>query len=190
MPGREEAPIASRIPGVVARPADPRSNDAVAIVTGGSCPPGREVARQLASEGYAVVVVYLREQGEAEATVEEILAARGAAVAVRADIADELDVERLFAEAAAAFGGVDVVVHTAMRETAVVNRQAARRLRRGGAIIDVSSSEAIDPGLADELRARDISVNGVAPGLEPPGARHGVADLIGLLDRWRQSPGW
>lgn len=174
---------------MVARPPDPGSNDAVAIVTGGSCPPGRDVARRLAGEGYAVVVVYLRERDEADAAVEEILATGGTAVAVRADIADELDAERLFAEAAAAFGGVDVVVHTAMRETAVVNRQAARRLRRGGAIIDLSSSEGIDLALADELRARDISVNGVPPGLEPPGARHGVGDLIGLLDRWRRSPG-
>ena len=166
------------------RPTD----DAVAIVTGGSCGVGREIARTLASRGYAVVVVYLRHQREAEATVEEILAAGGTAVAVRADVADELDVERLFTETAAAFGGVDVVVHTAMRGTSVVNQQAARRLRHGSAIIDVSSSDAIAPVLADELRARDITVNGVAPGLESPGAQHDIADLIALLDRWRRSP--
>jgi 3-oxoacyl-[acyl-carrier protein] reductase len=162
------------------------STDAVAVVTGGSCGPGREIARTLASRGYAVVVVYLRDQGEAEAAVEEILAAGGTAVAVRADVADELDVERLFTETAAAFGGVDVVVHTAMRGTSVVNQQAARRLCHGGAIIDVSGSEVITPVLADALRARDITVNGVAPGLEPPGADHAVADLVAVLDRWRR----
>jgi 3-oxoacyl-[acyl-carrier protein] reductase len=165
------------------------TDDTVAIVTGGSRGPGREIARTLASRGYAVVVVYLRDQGEAEAAVEEILAAGATAVTVRADVADELDVERLFTETAAAFGGVDVVVHTAMRGTSVVHQQAARQLRDGGAIIDVSSSEAITPVLADELRARDISVNGVAPGLESPGAQHDIADLIVLLDRWRRSPG-
>jgi 3-oxoacyl-[acyl-carrier protein] reductase len=174
---------------VVARPTDPTSAETVAIVTGGSCGPGREIARTLASRGYAVVVVYLRDQGEAEAAVQEILAAGGTAVAVRADVADELDVERLFTESAAAFGSVDVVVHTARRGTSVVNRQAARQLRDGGAIIDVSSAEAIAPVLADALHARDITVNGVAPGLEPPGAQHDIADVIVLLDRWRGSPG-
>jgi 3-oxoacyl-[acyl-carrier protein] reductase len=174
---------------VVTRPTDPTSADAVAIVTGGSRGAGREIARKLARRGYAVVVVYLCDQAEAEAAVQEILAAGGTAVAVRADVDDELDVERLFTETEAAFGGVDVVVHTAMRGTSLVNQQAARRLRHGGAIIDVSSAEAIAPVLADELRARDITVNGVVPGLEPPGAQHDIADLIVLLDRWRRAPG-
>lgn len=171
------------------RPTDPTCTYAVAIVTGGSCGAGREVARTLASRGYALVVVYLRDQREAEAAVEEILAASGTALAVRADVTDQLDVERLFGETTAAFGGVDVVVHTAMRGSAVVNRQAARQLRHGGAIVSVSSSDAIAPGLADELRARDITVNGVAPGLEPPGAHHDVAELVAFLERWRGRPG-
>jgi 3-oxoacyl-[acyl-carrier protein] reductase len=174
---------------VAARSTDPTATDAVAIVTGGSCRAGRDLARRLANSGYAVAVVYLRDQRDAEAAVEEILAAGGAAVAVRANVADELDVERLFDETTAAFGGVDVVVHTTVGRTSVVNRQAARQLRHGGAIIDASGSEAITPALAGELRARDIAVNGVAPGLECPGARHDVADLIVLLDRRRHSPG-
>jgi 3-oxoacyl-[acyl-carrier protein] reductase len=161
----------------------------VAIVTGGSCGSGREIARKLAGRGYAVVVVYLRDQGEAEAAVAEILAADGTALAVRADGTDELDVERLFSETTAAFGGVDVVVHTSIRGSSVVNWQAARQLRHGGAIVNVSSSHAITPDLAQELRARDITVNGLAAGLEPPGANHDIADLIVLLDRWRRSPG-
>jgi 3-oxoacyl-[acyl-carrier protein] reductase len=168
----------------VARPADP-----VAVVTGGSCGAGRELARRLASRGYAVVVVYLRDQGEADAAVEEILAADGTALPVRADVTDELDVERLFDETTAAYGGVDVVVHTAVRGTSVVNRHAARRLRHGGAIVNVSSSDALAPVLVDELRARDITVNGLAPGLEPPGAEHDIADLVAVLDRWRRRPG-
>ena len=174
---------------MAASPISPTHDDAVAIVTGGSCGSGREIARKLASGGYAVVVVYVRDQDEAEAAIEEILAANGTALAVRADVTDELDVERLFEETTAAFGGVDVVVHTAVRGTSVVNRQAARRLRHGGAIVNVSSSEAIAPAVAHELGARDITVNGLAPGLEPPGADHDVADLVALLNRWRGSRG-
>lgn len=160
----------------------------VAIVTGGSCGAGREIARTLASRGYAVVVVYLRDQGAAEAAIDEILAAGGTALAVRADVADELDVERLFDETKAAFGDVDVVVHAAPRASSVVNQRAARELRHGGAILNVSSSDPITPVLADELGARDITINGLAPGLETPGAHHEIADLLALLDRWRGTP--
>ena len=157
----------------------------VAIITGGSWGPGRELASRLSGRGDAVVVVYLGDQGEAEAVVEEILHASGTAVAVRADLTDELDVERLFEETTAAFGPVDVVVHAARRGSSFLYRQAARSLRQGGAILSVSSADAIAPDLARELRARGITVNGLAPGLEPPGRDHEVGALVALLDRWR-----
>jgi 3-oxoacyl-[acyl-carrier protein] reductase len=160
------------------------SGYAVAVVIGGSGGTGREIAGKLASRGYAVVVVYLHDQLGAEAAVEDIVGGNGAALAVRADVADELDVERLFEETTSTFGQVDVVVHTAMRGAAVVNRQAVRRLRPGGAILDLSCAREISPGLADELRARDITVNGLTPGVEPPGAARDGGDLVALLDRW------
>jgi hypothetical protein len=56
-------------------------------------------------------------------------------------------------------------------------------------IVNLSSSAAVTPVLAHELRARDITVSEVAPGLASPGAQHDIADLIALLDRWRRSPG-
>jgi 3-oxoacyl-[acyl-carrier protein] reductase len=87
---------------------DATSTGEVAIVTVG--PASAELARELARRGYAVVVVYLRDQAGAEAVVDEILAEHGAALAVRADVADELDVERLLEETTAAFGSVDLVV--------------------------------------------------------------------------------
>jgi 3-oxoacyl-[acyl-carrier protein] reductase len=120
---------------VAARATEPGSGDAVAIVTGGSWGTGRELATKLAGRGYAVVVVYLGDQGNAEAVVDEILAARGTALAVRADVTDELDVERVFDETAAAFGGADVVVHAASSGGSVVQRHAAHRLRAGGAVV-------------------------------------------------------
>jgi 3-oxoacyl-[acyl-carrier protein] reductase len=136
----------------------------VAIVTGGSRGVGRATTRRLAAGGYAVVVSYLRHQRAAESAVEAILAGGGDAVAIRADIADDLDVKRLFAETIAAFGGIDVVVHAAgrrvttapvtevdldefdallranARATLVVSQQAARHLRNDGAIVNLSSS--------------------------------------------------
>jgi 3-oxoacyl-[acyl-carrier protein] reductase len=180
---RDGAVAAHSIPGVS------HQIDPVVIVTGGSYGAGRKIARELARRDYAVIVVYRRDQAEAEAVIDEILAADGTALAVRADITDELDVERLFDETKAAFGVVDVVVHTAMRGASVVNQEAARQLRDGGAIVNVSSSDAMTSALAHDLRARDITVNGLTPGLEYPAGDHDVADLIALLDQWRRSPG-
>jgi 3-oxoacyl-[acyl-carrier protein] reductase len=133
------------------------------------------------------MVVYLRDQAAADAAVEDVLAARGAALSVRADVTDELDVARMFDETNATFGAVDVVVHAATRSAAVVNQEAARRLRRGGTIVCLSGSDAIPPVLARELRARDITVIAPAPGPESPGAGHDV-DLVALLDRSRRGP--
>jgi 3-oxoacyl-[acyl-carrier protein] reductase len=98
----------------------------VAIVTGGSSAVGRRVAVALAAGGDPVALAYLDDQRDAEATVEAVLRAGGSAVAVRADVTDELDVERLFAETIAMFGGVDLVVHTTAADPALLREQAAR----------------------------------------------------------------
>jgi 3-oxoacyl-[acyl-carrier protein] reductase len=160
--------------------------DAVAIVTGGSFGIGREVVRLLARRGYAIVVVYLDDQSRAEATVDEVFAADGAAVAVRADVTDDLDVERLFDETIAAFGGVDAVVHTTMRGASVLYQHAARQLRSGSAILSMSAVAQIAPELTRQLHEREITVTGFPPGSEATGGDRSVADLISFLDRRRR----
>jgi nucleoside-diphosphate-sugar epimerase len=127
----------------------------VAIVTGGCSAIGREVALRLASQGCAIVVVYLEDQRSAEATVGQILAAEGATVAVRADLCDDLDVERLFSESIAAFGRVDAVFHTTADSAVLLCRHAARHLRQGGTIV---AAERIAPAVARQLRDRGITV--------------------------------
>jgi NAD(P)-dependent dehydrogenase (short-subunit alcohol dehydrogenase family) len=77
--------------------------DHVAVVTGGSGLPAREIARWLARRECAVAVVYVSHRDVAEATVDEIVAAGGAAFTVRADLRDMLDVERIFDEAIGGF---------------------------------------------------------------------------------------
>jgi NAD(P)-dependent dehydrogenase (short-subunit alcohol dehydrogenase family) len=149
--------------------------EAVAVVTGGSFGVGREIARGLAGWGWAIVLVYLEHQRAVEATVAEILAAEGTIVAVRADLADDLDVRRLFAESSAAFGGVDVVVHTTTSSPSFLYQQAARQVRRRGAIISVAPAHRATPGVARELGDRDISVGGT-----------GLEAVLSLLDRWRR----
>jgi 3-oxoacyl-[acyl-carrier protein] reductase len=173
---------------------DEASAGRVAIVTGGSRGAGRATVRRLVSRGYAVVVNYLHDQRAAEATVEAILAGNAAAVAVRADVADDVDVTRLFDEAIEAFGGVDVVVHTVGSRTSptptlIVNREAARRLRTGGAIVNLTSSaaatttatEVLIRMLALELRERGITVNGVELAVDGPCAPNRIADVVAHL---------
>jgi 3-oxoacyl-[acyl-carrier protein] reductase len=178
----------------------------VAIVTGASSGIGREAAIRLGRDGFAVVVGYGGGRAGAEQTVKEVEQAGGRAIAVQADVADETAVAGLFDRAEAEFGGVDVVVNAAgimplaplaeldldvfdqvirtnLRGTFVVDQQATRRVRDGGAIVNISSSltllarptysayaaskggvEAITLILARELRGRNITVNAVAPG--------------------------
>lgn len=107
----------------------------VVIVTGGSRGSRRGFACALARAGYAVVIAYAHSQGAADATVDEILAGGGPAIAIRADVDDELDVERLFLETREEFGGVDLVVEAPGRLSALVRRAAARHLRARGAIV-------------------------------------------------------
>jgi hypothetical protein len=151
------------------------SREVVAIVTGGSSGTGREVARGLGGWGWAIVLVYLEHQPTAEATVAEILAAEGTIVAVRADLADDLDVQRLFAESTAAFAGVDVVVHTTTDSAALLYQHAAQHVRRRGAIVSVSPGDGVTPAVASQLHERGISV-----GRAPP------EEVLAFLDRWRR----
>ncbi len=196
----------------------------VAIVTGGSRGVGRAAIHLLAARGYAVVVNYLHNQRAAESTVEAVLTDKGAAVAVRADVADDLDVQRLFVEAIAAFGGIDAVVHVvgspvatapvaevdldvfdalvriSTRSTFIVNREAARHLRNGGAIVNLTSSadnlaltnyrlytatkaatDALTRALAVELLERDITVNAVCIEVDTPCAPNQVAGVVAYL---------
>jgi 3-oxoacyl-[acyl-carrier protein] reductase len=148
---------------------------AVAIVTGGSAGTGRAVALVLAGWGWPIVVVYLDHQSAAEASVGEILAAGGTTVAVRADLADDLDVQRLFAESTAAFGGVDAVVHTTADSASHLYQQASRHIRERGVIVIVAGAERMPPEVARQLRERGITI-----GREPPGA------VLAFLDEWRR----
>jgi 3-oxoacyl-[acyl-carrier protein] reductase len=85
----------------------------VAIVTGASKGIGASIATHLADAGAAVVVNYASSKAGADRVVGEIKGRGGRAVAVQADVAKADDVERLFSEAKATFGRLDIVVNNA-----------------------------------------------------------------------------
>lgn len=177
-----------------------------ALVTGGTGGMGRVIAGKLAGDGFDVAVAYTGSIDLADATVGEIKSHGRHGAAFAADIAEEQAAAALFADVQDRFGHLDVVVHTAginrpgalmdldladfddihrvnVRGTFVVNQQAARRVRAGGSIVNISTSmvrvappelsayasskaavDVLTRILAKELRGRDVTVNAVAPG--------------------------
>lgn len=134
-----------------------------AIVTGASSGIGAGIAKQLAADGYAVIVNYAGNRANADEVVAEIAAAGGQALAVQADVSQAGEVGNMFTEAERAFGPVHVIVNNAgvairkplaefdeadfdkvvatnLKGVFLVLREAARRLSDNGRIINVSAS--------------------------------------------------
>ncbi|MCT8331591.1 SDR family oxidoreductase [Albidovulum sediminis] len=178
----------------------------VALVTGASRGIGAAISERLGQDGFTVIVTYSGSAAAAQALAAKIEAAGGTARSVQADVADAAAVARLFDTAEAAFGGVDVLVNSAgimklspladtddglvdslidvnLKGTVHTLREAAKRLRNGGRIVNLSTSvvglkletygiyaatkaavETLTGILSKELRGRNITVNAVAPG--------------------------
>jgi 3-oxoacyl-[acyl-carrier protein] reductase len=88
-------------------------NGKVAIVTGASKGIGAAIAENFGAEGASVVVNYASSKEGADRVVAQITAKGGRAIAVQADMSKAADVLRLFAEAAKAYGKLDVLVNNA-----------------------------------------------------------------------------
>lgn len=178
-----------------------------ALITGAATGIGRAIAIRLSKDGMAIAVNYTGKATQADEVVSEIQATGGTAKAFSADVSNLAEIERLFSEVNAAFGGIDIVVANAgiavmgipfvdvteadfdrinavnYKGTYFVLQQAARQVKDGGRIIQISSTSSLYPAaghgiyapskaagkviteiLAQELGHRKISVNSVFPG--------------------------
>jgi 3-oxoacyl-[acyl-carrier protein] reductase len=179
-----------------------------AVVTGGSRGVGRATALLLARAGVSVGIGYRSREADADETVAAVRAEGVDAWAEQGDLGRAEDAEALFERADREFGGLDFFVGNAgiwipdavslqemtveqWKRTMTANldsifyttRAAAPRLRKGGAVVLVSSTAgqrgeafhgdyaaskggiiSLVKGLAIELAPRDITVNAVAPG--------------------------
>lgn len=179
----------------------------VALITGAATGMGRAFAIRLAQDGIAIAVNYVGDSNQADAVVNEIKEAGGTAKGFPADVNVVPDIIKLFNDVIDEFGGIDIVVANAdigmmgipiidvvesdfdrinsvnYKGTFFVLQQAAKHVRNGGRIIQISSTSSLYPAaglgiyapskaagkviteiLAQELGPRQISVNSVFPG--------------------------
>jgi 3-oxoacyl-[acyl-carrier protein] reductase len=183
-----------------------RTKQRTAIVTGASRGIGAAIAERLARDAFRVVVNYSGDAASAEALVAKIVEAGGVARAFKASVADPVAVKAMFDDAEQAFGGVDVLINNAgimelaplteVKDEAfdrmvAVNlkgvfnglREAGRRLRDGGRVVNISTTvvttsfphygvyaatkaavETLSRIASKELGARGVTVNAVSPG--------------------------
>ncbi|WP_244372957.1 SDR family NAD(P)-dependent oxidoreductase [Rhodococcus sp. ZPP] len=97
----------------------------VALVTGGGRGIGAAISRRLAADGFAVAVNYSRSARDAEEVVAKIVADGGRAVAIRADISQAAEAERLIADTTVQLGAPTVVVNNAgMNKAGAARKQS------------------------------------------------------------------
>lgn len=135
-----------------------------ALITGSGRGVGRATALHLAACGCDIVINFLRKRSAAEETAREIEALGRRTLVVQADVGNPEDIDRLFAETDAHFGGLDILVNNAAsgyirpvlgqkvkgwdwtmninaRSALFTAQQAAPLMQKrgGGAIVNVSS---------------------------------------------------
>jgi len=158
----------------------------VAVVTGASKGIGAAIAKQLAADGARVVVNYATSRDAAEKVVKEIRDAGGDAIAVKASIPKEEDIEALFSEARKLYGKVDILVNNAgVYAFGPLDQVTADECRRQydtnvlGLLLTTKAALPYFPGEGGSV----INISSVASTLAPPtasvyAATKGAVDTI------------
>ena len=139
----------------------------VLLITGGASGIGAETARRAASRGYSVALNYRTRDAEAKKVVADVIAKGAKAIAIKADMASESDIVKMFEQTTKELGTVTHVLNSAgiskqmrvdeydakvlaslfatnVTGLMICCREAAKRMStkhggKGGAIVNVSS---------------------------------------------------
>jgi 3-oxoacyl-[acyl-carrier protein] reductase len=159
----------------------------VALVTGASRNIGRAIALALADAGAAVVVNTRQARAAADAVVKEIEAAGGNAMAVLADVTDEVAVTAMIDKAVKAFGRLDIVVNNAairpaqkIEETSLADFRAVLALMLEAPFLCVRASL---PHLKQSDAAAIVSIGGMTGhvgGTDRVHVASGKSGLVGM----------
>ena len=192
----------------------------VVLVTGSGGGIGAGIAQRFAEAGASLVINYRSNEAGARAGVAEIEGGGGEAIAIRADVTDKEEVERLFSQAIEAFGRIDVLVNNAgsypiasliempiedwdsmidsnLRSAFLCTQQAAKRMiaqGSGGSIVNVASIEGSFPAkLHSHYSAAKAGVIAFTKAAANELGRHGIrvnAVSPGLIWRERIEEAW
>jgi glucose 1-dehydrogenase len=103
------------LPAVVMPQPEPQNwlKGQMALVTGASSGIGREVAMALGAYGADVVVNYVSGEAAAQQTVADIRKSGSRAIAIKADVSNEAEVQAMFRRMFEEFGTIDILVNNA-----------------------------------------------------------------------------
>jgi len=140
------------------------------LVTGGGRDIGRSVCLKFASEGYNVALNYFHSEKQAMETLEEVQSMGVSAIAVKADLATQQGISKLFKETASTFSTLDVLVNNTgglierrllehidekfldavfslnFKSTVMASKAFLPTMKPGSAVVNVSSQAARDGG--------------------------------------------
>jgi len=160
-------------------------NDQVALVTGASRGIGKAIALSLASQGAAVVVNYTNSQESAELIVKTIESSGGKALAVKADVSQDEQVDKLIKETLNAFGRIDILVNNAgiTRDTLLLRM----KLQDWQSVIDLNltgvflCTQAVSKIMLKQRRGKIINIASVAGQMGNPGQANYSAAKAGVI---------
>ncbi|WP_257841912.1 SDR family NAD(P)-dependent oxidoreductase, partial [Oenococcus oeni] len=89
-----------------------RLKNKVVIITGSASGMGKAIAELFARQGAKIIAGDLNEDG-VKSVVEKIKQAGGEAIAVKANVANQADIDNLFSSAENSFHGLDILVNNA-----------------------------------------------------------------------------